>query len=159
MNDIAQWGMGTEHTGPVSIAAQAEFPRRGIYDVHGRFEAQAVYENGVELLMQSGSPGVRFEGSDGWMFCSREKMEAHERELLRETFSPDKRLLYYSQNHHADFLQSIRSRKDPVAPVETAHRSNSLCILTHIAMKVGGKLQWDPAVEDFVGNASASAML
>jgi len=159
MIDIAQWGLGTELSGPVSIEAQAEFPQRGIYDVHGRFEAQAVYENGVELVMQAGSPGVRFEGSDGWLFCSREKMDAHERQLLRETFAPEQQLLQHSQNHHADFLQSIRSRKDPVAPVEQAHRSNSLCILTHIAMKTGSKLQWDPVAEDFVGNAAASAML
>ncbi|MBN2163143.1 MAG: Gfo/Idh/MocA family oxidoreductase [Pontiellaceae bacterium] len=159
MNDIAQWGLGMERSGPVSFTAQAEFPDDGIFDVHGSFNAQVKYENGVELVMQSGSPGVRFEGADGWLFCSREKMEAHQREILRETFTPEQRKLQYSTNHHADFLQSIRSRKDPVAPVEAAHRSNSLCILTHIAMKTGRTLQWDPANEDFVNDPDASSML
>ena len=58
-----------------------------------------------------------------------------------------------------NFLEAVRSRKDPGAPVEVGHRSNSICILTHIAMKLGRKLAWDPEAERFVGDDEANRWL
>ena len=58
-----------------------------------------------------------------------------------------------------NFLECIRSRKDPVAPVEVGHRSNSICILAHIAMKTGRTLKWDPKTEKFVGDDEANRLL
>jgi hypothetical protein len=160
MNDIAQWGNGTEHTGPVKIKATAEFPDRGLFDVHTTFKAEAIYKNGVRLVMQTGSPaGVRFEGDKGWIFVQRGAIEASDDALLRQKIRDDEVKLYRSSNHMKNFLECMHSRKDPVAPVEIGHRSNTICVLTHIAMKLGRELRWDPKEERFIDDKEANQWL
>ena len=58
-----------------------------------------------------------------------------------------------------DFLQCMRSRQDPACPVEVGHRSNSVCVVSHISMKLGRRLEWDPAAERFTNDDHANAML
>lgn len=160
MLDIAQWGHDTERTGPVSIEAEAEFPERGLFNVHTRFRAEAVYADGVVLAMESGDPsGVRFEGSEGWLFVRREGIEVSNPALLGYQPGSGQARLYHSSNHMKNFLECLRSRQDPAAPVEVGHRSNSLCIITHIAMKLGRKLRWDPGQEKFIGDEEANRLL
>jgi myo-inositol 2-dehydrogenase/D-chiro-inositol 1-dehydrogenase len=160
MNDTAQWGNGTDDTGPVEIEAKAEFPDRGLFDVHTTFRAEGMYANGVRLIMETGDPaGVRFEGDRGFVFVRRGAIDPSDRELLREKIREDEIKLYRSTNHMKDFLECMRSRKDPVAPVEAGHRSNSICVITHIAMKLGRKLRWNPEAELFINDDEANRWL
>jgi len=160
MNDIAQWGHGSDDSGPVEIEAKGEFPDRGLFDVHTKYASEAAYADGVRLLQDSGNPaGVRFEGNKGWIFCSREKIEASDPAILRERIGPGEIRLHTSGNHMKNFLECVRSRNEPVAPVEIGHRSNTVCCLTHIAMKLGRKLRWDPAAEKFIGDEEANGRL
>jgi myo-inositol 2-dehydrogenase/D-chiro-inositol 1-dehydrogenase len=160
MNDIAQWGNGTEDTGPVEIAAEAAFPDRGLFDVHTTYKSEAIYANGVRLIQETGEPaGVRFEGDQGWIFVQRGAIEASDREILRQKVRDDEIKLYHSSNHMKNFLECMRSRKDPAAPVEAGHRSNTVCVMTHIAMKLGRKLEWDPDAERFIGDDEANRLL
>ena len=66
--------------------------------------------------------------------------------------------LYRSDNHVSDFLDCVQSRRQPVAPVEVAHRSITLAHLGNIALRLGRELRWDPELEDFVKDSEASAM-
>jgi myo-inositol 2-dehydrogenase / D-chiro-inositol 1-dehydrogenase len=159
MNDIAQWGNGSERTGIVEIEAEGKFPQRGLFDVHTWFHAEGRYANGVKLIQETGEPGVRFEGDEGWIFVSRKKLEASDPELLKGKIKSGGVKLYESKNHMANFLECMRTRKDPVAPVEVGHRSNIICIITHISMKLGRKLRWDPKTESFRNDEEANAML
>lgn len=160
MNDIAQWGNGTDHSGLVEIEAKAEFPDRGLFNVHTRFRAEGRYPNGVRLIQETGDPaGVRFEGSRGWVFVQRGEIQASESALLRKKIPEGGIRLARSANHMKNFLQCMRSRKDPVAPVEVGHRSNTLCVITHIAMKLGRKLRWDPEAERFIQDEEANRWL
>jgi len=160
MNDIAQWGNGTERTGPVKIKATAEFPDRGLFDVHTTFRAESLYENGVRLVMETGSPaGVRFEGDEGWIFVQRGAIKASDDALLRQKTRDDEIKLYHSSNHMKNFLECMHSRRDPVAPVEVGHRSNTVCLLAHIAMKLDRELRWDPQRERFVDDEEANQWL
>jgi len=160
MMDIAQWGHGSDLTGPVSIEAAAEFPDRGLFDVHTKFKAEAVYADGVRLIMETGDPaGVRFEGDQGWIFVERGAIKASDPEILKWKPGQGDIKLIQSGNHMKNFLESLRSRQAPAAPVEVGHRSNSICIMTHIAMKLGRKLAWDPAAEKFVGDDEANRRL
>jgi predicted dehydrogenase len=160
MIDTAQWGNGTDDTGPVDIEAKADFPDRGLFDVHTTFRAEGTYANGVRLIMETGEPaGVRFEGDRGFVFVQRGAIEASDRELLRRKIREDEIKLYRSINHMKDFLECMRSRKDPVAPVEAGHRSNTICVMTHIAMKLGRKLRWDPEAERFLDDDEANRWL
>jgi predicted dehydrogenase len=160
MNDIAQWGNGTEDTGPVVIQAKASFPDRGLFDVHTTYRSEAKYANGVRLIQETGDPaGVRFEGDKGWIFVKRGAIDASDRDILRQKVQEGEIKLYKSSNHMKNFLECMRTRKDPVAPVEVGHRSNTICVMTHIAMKLGRKLEWDPVAERFVDDEEANLWL
>jgi predicted dehydrogenase len=160
MMDIGQWGNGTEKTGPVSVEATADFPDRGLFDVHKRFKAEAVYANGVRMIMETGDPaGVRFEGDRGWVFVQRGDLKASDPDMLRWKPGQGEVKLLQSRNHMKNFLEAMRGRTEPAAPAEVGHRSNTICIMTHIAMKLGRKLAWDPAAERFVGDDEANRRL
>jgi len=160
MIDIAQWGHGTETTGPLTVEAAAEFPDRGLFDVHTKFKAEAVFADGVKMIMETGDPsGVQFEGEDGWIFVHREGLKASKPEILNQKTGNDEIKLCQSSNHMKNFLECARERKEPVAPVEAGHRSNSICVITHIAMKLGRKLRWDPSLERFLDDEEANRML
>jgi len=160
MVDIAQWGNGTEETGPVSVEAAGEFPDRGLFNVHTKFHGEALYANGVRLIMETGDPAsVRFEGDAGWVFVQRGRIQASDPSILNWKPGQGEVKLYRSGNHMKNFLECVRSRREPAAPVEVGHRSNSICVITHIAMRLGRKLGWDPAAEKFVGDAEANGRL
>ena len=175
--DSAAWGMDTEYTGPVSVEAVAQFPKSGLWNVHGDFMVKAEYENGITMYTSGGFPnGIRYEGSDGWIFvsrgsytatasdpvsqdASRQALDASDPEILKALPGPDEINLYRSTNHYGDWLESIVSRRDPVCNVETGHRSCTVCLISHIAMKMPGRLEWDPLAERFRNNDAANAML
>lgn len=161
MYDIAQWANATDtDSGPTSIQATGEFPDRGHFDVHVGYSGEAHYANGVVMTSGNGRPGVKFITEDGWAYCSRGKMDCSDKELLRRKPTADEVQLYSSQDHMADFLQSAREGRDQAAPVEVGHRSNSVCVLHHLSMKLGGrKLNWDPVSEQIIGDPEANAML
>jgi len=161
-NDIAQWGMGTEHTGPVEIEAQAEFPADGVWDVHGPFRIEYTYANGVKVICadeRKNKVGVLFEGSEGWVFVTRGAIDAQPKALLQWTPRIDQVRLMVSTHHKQNFLDAVKARTEPIAPVEVAHRSCSVCALGYIAMKLGRKLRWDPDRERFVNDEGANRMV
>ncbi|MCA8976386.1 MAG: Gfo/Idh/MocA family oxidoreductase [Planctomycetes bacterium] len=161
MNDIAQWGHGGDtDDGPVEFAATAEFPQRGLFDVHTRFEATCRYADGVELVQQTGNPaGVRFHGERGSIWVQRGTITADPASILDEEIAADGTRLYVSANHYRNWLECARGGREPICPVEVGHRSNTVCVLTHIAMRLGRKLRWDPTAERFVDDEPANAML
>jgi hypothetical protein len=161
MNDIAQWARGTDlDSGLTEIEAEASFPERGLFDVHTRYFARGRWADGVPLIQRTDpQAGVTFVGSEGWLFVRRGGIAAGPSSILKETIGDDEDRLPVSDDHYRDFLECVRSRQDPIAPVEAGHRSNSLCVITHIAMLLGRKLKWDPASESFPGDDEANALL
>jgi len=173
--DTAHWGMDTEHTGPVEIWGNAEFPTSGLWDVHGKFKTDAVYANGMTMSISGDYPnGIKFYGSEGWIFVTRdelvtpsdptsgakvEPLVASNPKILTSVIGPNEIHLYESAEHHGNWLDCIRSRKETAAPVEIAHRACSTCLLHHIAMKTKRRLHWDPAKERFINDDAANAML
>lgn len=175
--DTAHWGMGTEYTGPLEVEGSADFPKSGLWNVHGDFKTTSKYANGVTMHISGSYPnGVRFEGSEGWIFVSRgavkvtasdpgqpdtnlEAIDASDRKILDSVIGPDEIHLYESPEQHLNWLDSIISRKETIAPAEIGHRSCSACLVNHIAMKIPGKLYWDPEKERFRNNDEANMML
>ncbi len=174
--DSAAWGMDTELTGPVSVEAVAQFPKSGLWDVHGDFMSKAEYENGITMLTSGGYPnGIRFEGTEGWIFVTRgdyraspsdpvpegaaKALEASDPGILTSVIGPDEIHLYESSEQHGNWLECIKSRKEPVSPVEIGHRACTVCLVTHIAMKLARKLFWDPETERFLNDDEANSML
>jgi predicted dehydrogenase len=175
--DTAHWAMDTEYTGPVEVEAEAEFPRSGLWDVHGKFKVFAKYANGVTMDIRDDFPnGVRFEGTEGWIFVTRGNMQvtssdpgsdepkqkpldASDPNILKSKIEPDEIHLYESPEQHLNWLQCVRTRRQPVAPAEIGHRSCSACLISHIAMKLPRKLYWNPKKEEFVNDDQANSML
>ena len=175
--DSAAWGMDTEYTGPVSVQAVAEFPKWGLWDVHGDFMVKAEYENGITMYISNGYPnGIRYEGNEGWIFVSRgsyvasssdpvtqsknaKALDASDPKILTSEIKENEIHLYQSDNQHGNWLDCIQSRKEPISPVEIGHRACTVCLISHIAMKIPGILEWDPKAERFTNNDSANSML
>jgi predicted dehydrogenase len=176
--DIAHWAMGTEDSGPVEIRAKAEFPKKGLWDVHGPYQVEAKYANGVMVHISDKYPnGLKFVGEKGWIWVSRggstatasdpvsaqssKPLDASDPAILKSVIEPNEIHLHASpqNDHHLDWLTSIQTRKEPAAPAEAGHRSCSACLISHIAMKLGRKLTWDPQKERFVNDEQANGML
>jgi predicted dehydrogenase len=175
--DSAHWAMDMEYSGPVEIWGSAEFPATGLWDVHGPFKTYGRYANGVTMVVSGEFPnGIRFEGTEGWIFVSRgneavtasdpvarlkdaQALAASDPTIITSTIGPDEIHLPDSRDHHGNWLECVRSRQQPIAPVEVAHRSCSACLLHHIAMKTGRRLTWDPQKERFRNDDDANAML
>jgi len=175
--DCAHWAMDTEYTGPVEVWGTAEFPKAGLWDVHGAFKTESRYASGVHMIVSGEFPnGIRFEGADGWIFVSRgneavtasdpqsrlkdaQALAASDPRIITSVIGPDEVHLYESTDHHGNWLDCVRSRRQPIAPVEVAHRACSACLLHHIAMKLPRTLRWDPWKERFIDDDQANSML
>lgn len=175
--DSAHLGMGMERSGPVEIWGSAEFPKEGLWDVHGIFTTNALYSNGVKMVVSNELPnGVKFEGSEGWIFVSRgdyqvtstdpgagrvqaKRLDASDPKIMTSVIAANEFHLPVSKEHHGNWLEAIRDNKEPIAPVEEAHRACSACLLHHIAMKLNRKIYWDPKKEQFKNDAEANKML
>src|SRR5690606_20605425 len=103
--------------------------------------------------------GVQFNGTDGWIYVTRGKIEASDPKLLEEPLSSDAERLYVSDNHMGNFFECVKTRKAPVCDAEIGHRSASVCHLGVIAIRLGRKLAWDPAKEEFTGDSEANSMV
>ncbi|WP_222852225.1 Gfo/Idh/MocA family oxidoreductase [Olivibacter sp. SDN3] len=167
--DIAHWGMGTELSGPLAVEGRASFPTEGLWDVHGDFQVRAWYPNDVIMEISGTNPnGVRFEGTEGWIFVSRgnvgmtasdpvaagdadenDAFKASDKKILTSVIEPNEIHLYDSPEQHTNWLECIRDGKENISPVEVAHRSGSACLVAHTAMKLGKKLKWDAEKEQF----------
>ncbi len=173
--DTAHWGMNTELTGPVEIWGTAEFPTSGLWNVHGKFKTEGRYANGMTMSISGDYPnGIKFIGTKGWIFVTRDGMAtpsdpvakpdtpplvASDPKILTSVIGPNEIHLYTSAEHHANWLDCVRSRKTPVTTAEIAHRACSTCLLHHIAMKTKRHLSWDPVRERFNRDDAANAML
>ena len=175
--DCAHWAMDTEYTGPVEVSGSAEFPKKGLWDVHGKFRTEAVYANGVKMIVSTELPnGIKFEGTEGWIFVSRgnesvtasdpaaklkdtKALAASDPKIITSVIGPQEIHLYESKEHHGNWLECIKTRKPPIAPIEVGHRSCSACLIHQIAMKLKRKVLWDPMKERFKNDDEANSML
>jgi predicted dehydrogenase len=158
--DIAQWALGRMNGGPVLVEGEGEFPRDGLWDAAVQYELNCHYDDGVRLVVTSRHEnGVRFEGADGWIFVNRGRIEAAPESLLASTIGPHEDRLQRSTDHRQNFLDCVRSRREPVAPIEHAHRTITIAHLGNIAMRCRRPIRWDPATEQIVNDPAASRML
>jgi predicted dehydrogenase len=164
-NDIALWALGVTAPQLVEAKALAE-PIPGGYTAISEYDVKFTYPNGVIHRVKStradtiyggvAEPegqrnGVRFEGSDGWIWVNRGNLRASDKALLETPLPETAERLYKSDDHMANFFECIRSRKLPIADVEAGHRAVTVCHLGVIALRTGLKLEWDGKREEFVG--------
>ena len=86
-------------------------------------------------------------------------LSASDPKIITSVIGPNEIHLPVSKEHHLNWLEAIKARKQPIAPAEIAHRSCSACLLHHAAMKLNRKLYWDPVKERFKDDDQANALL
>ena len=175
--DSAAWGMNTELTGPISVEALAEFPKSGLWNVHGDFMVKHQYENGMTVYTSGGyTNGIKYIGDDGWIFVSRgsyqasasdpvdqekssKALNASDPKILTSVIGENEIHLEKIDDQHGNWLDCIKTRKAPISPIEKGHKACTVCLISDIAMQFDRKLNWNPETEMFVNDDEANAML
>jgi predicted dehydrogenase len=164
--DMAQWGLGMDDSGPVQIdSVYADFlPKGSLFTAATYVLFRAKYANGALLECMTAQPDVRcmFEGTDGIV---RVENMGQNFVVVPNKLKPkpvlDVEKYHSGDDHVRNFLDCVKSRNEPNAPVELGHRSASVCHLGNIAIRLQAKLKWDPKTEQFTGARceEANAML
>jgi predicted dehydrogenase len=165
--DIANWGMNTESSSPITIEGKAEYPlaKDGLFDTPETYRFECEYAEGFKMIVadQSQQPkgmGAHFIGDEGWVHVDRGgRIDAHPKSLLTSKIKSNEIHLYKSDNHIQDFLDSVRSRTKAITPAEVAHHAIMVGHLGGIAMKLRRKVRWNPKKEQFINDPDADRLL
>ena len=160
--DGAQWGNDSEHTGPVEVEGNGVFCKGGLYDTAKEYRIEYKYANDVKLIVTSGTPSLRFEGTEGWIGNRgwRAKLQANPESILDSVIGPNEIHLYTCRaGEQRNFLDCVKSRKDCYFPPEIGHRCFTIAHIGNISMLLGRKLRWDPEKEQFINDEQANRML
>ena len=152
--DIAQWGMGTDHTGPVEIHPARENADAG----DDQNLLTYVYASGVRMYRGKAN-GILFTGTEGRVEVNRGYFRTWPESIGREPIGPNEIHLYESRDHRQNWLDCIRTRRRPIADVEIGCRSVTVCHLGNIATWLGRSIRWDPQKEEIIGDPEASRWL
>ena len=151
MFDIAQWGLGMDRNGPVEASPIGD----------GTEYMTFTYANGVVMTSEpfdkKKTKGVKFWGEKGWIEVAREIFNASDRKFYAEKKQDAGGPYETKIPHQLNFIESVRSRKDPVVPVETGHSSCTVCNLGNIACQLKRTIKWDPSTETFIGDSDGAA--
>jgi predicted dehydrogenase len=164
--DIAQWGNGTDATGPVSVEGDGTYPAEGGCDAVLNWKMRFEYAGAAPVVFASQGEeighGARFTGESGWVHVIRGKISASDDAILRDPQNKPGTMpvkLPESLEHTRNFLDAIRGKAKAVCDIETAVRSDTLCQLASIALKSRRKLTWDPAAENFGSDQAANDLM
>jgi predicted dehydrogenase len=164
-NDIAYWAIGLLAPSHVESTRLSE-PIPGGYTAIADYAVKYTYANGIDLNINSTEDdtlygavknpkgqrnGIRFEGTDGWIWVNRDEITASDPQLLSTPLPENAVQALQSTNHMGNFFDCVRSRGLPICDVETGHRSATMCHLAAISLRTGLKLEWDSGKEKFVG--------
>ncbi len=161
-NDIAHWGMGFEHSGPIQVQATGwTYPeQRDIYDTPIDYTIACMYPGEVTWTIASHNrKGTKWIGENGWVFVDRGLIEASNPAWLDPAFDPGPWKAYFSPGHQRNFLDCVKSRKECVAPAENGHRSITPGHLGYVSQALGRELRWDAKNQEVLGDPEAQTRL
>jgi predicted dehydrogenase len=161
--DITQWALGMDDSGPISAEGAATYPDdTRLCEVTKTCRVKLTYANGTEVVVGQGQKdipgGCTFIGEKGRIFVDRGKITPSDPEILKFEPAGEPVRLAVSKDHAQNWLDCIKSRELPICDVEIGHRSASVCHLANMAVRLGRKVQWDPAKEQVIGDDEAAAM-
>ncbi len=162
--DIGLWGAPAMTASTLDVEGTADFLTTGDADVSFGWKVKLTTPDGLVMNFydDGSSPfghGVRFEGENGWAHVDRGRLFSEPASLLSTILKPGDEHLYRSKNHHGNFLECIRTRRDPCAAVEFCHAATTATLVADIATRTGRKLTWDWKKENFVNDETANRML
>lgn len=163
-NDIAHWGLGglgLDSSSPVKVEASGfEFPDKGMWDGPTHYEVKCEFADGyTSSISNKHRMGAKWIGENGWIWVDRGKIDASNKEWIRERTDRGPINAYVSPGHHRNFVDGVKTRKPCIAPVETAHRSITPGHLSYLSLALGRPLNWDPKNEVVVDDPGADKLL
>jgi len=161
-NGMMQWALGDGDVPVEYEDAGSEWPEKGdLFTTATKVSFRARYASGVELFCHTDkrSTGVHFVGSDGWLDIGTRGFKCQPASLKDSVIGPNEQRLYVSENHYRNFLDCVKSRKEPVEPIQAGHRNSMLCHLGNIAMRLRRKIKFDPKQEQILGDPEAANLL
>jgi predicted dehydrogenase len=160
--DTAQWANNTERSGPIEIDGKGTHWEGGLYDTVKDYDVTYRYQNGVVMTCNSGNPSVKFYGTKGWVGNEgwRGDLQASSPKILNSVIEPGEiRLFTNPAGEHRNFLNCVKTRKDPYFPVDIGHRISTVCHLANLSIKLGRPLKWDPELEQFKNDEEATQLM
>lgn len=178
--DIAGWGCPEVFDKPFDIEGTGKLPTEGMTDTWISWNLNLRWPSGLKMSYtnDAGWPndgkidskhlkqhGCKFIGDQGWIHVNRSGIWAEPASLLTVKLKPNDIVLhrnYYDDpytTHTADFFHSVRTRQDPISPVESGHAASTLGNVSDICLRLGRKLKWDPTHDRFIGDDAANEML
>ena len=153
MFDIAQAAIAMDGSGP------CEFIPRGY---NGTEYLTMKYGNGIVMTEQpfreEGGKGISFNGTKGWVKVARGYIECSDPSLLqKEEKIVGEGQFEISPSHMQNFIDAVRTRKNPIAPVEVGCSTNTLCCIANIATELHRPVKWDPAILSFGDDMEAGS--
>jgi predicted dehydrogenase len=168
-NDIALWAVGEN---PISAEGKQLVEMiPGGYTAASEYEVTYTYPSGVVHTSKSTTAsewngavkdpkgqlhGIKFTGTEGWIWVTRGQITASDKVMLTQPLPESAPRVYLSNDHMGNFFECVKSRKETICPAEVGHRSATMCHLGVTAIRLGRKLNWDPAKEQYVGDAEAN---
>jgi len=161
--DIALWGAPSLGQGAgLQVEGSAVFPDDGIANTSITWDVRCTTPDGLVLHFtdnRKNPQGCRFIGEKGWVHVTRGGIRAEPASLLTVALGPGAIRLYESNEHHGNWIECMRTRRDPVAPIEAGHAATGLTIVCDIATRLGRKLTWNWPTETFENDPAADRML
>ena len=157
--DILVWGSDDDIAGPWTCEGTGVIPTEGLYDTVYNWDIKFQMAGGVEMTFKPGGDSTKFIGPEGWVRIWRGGIDAEPKSLLKEKIGPNDVHLVNSPRQDQNFIDSVKSRRKAVSPVDHAVRSDIISLICDIAVRTGRKITWDPKKEVIVGDAEASKML
>ena len=178
MINLAQWANNTDETGPVEVCGKGDFPDYAeVWNATPTFDIDYKYANGVTMRVWSDVPGIKFEGTRGWILNRgwRGETTASNDSLLTWQPGPSDQSFTRKASvvgksgaspitgksmggEHVDFTENVKTRTLCYYTAECGHRNHTIGHLGNVSMKMdGAKLKWNPDKEVFEGEGSEEA--
>ncbi|MBU4272554.1 MAG: Gfo/Idh/MocA family oxidoreductase [Planctomycetes bacterium] len=157
--DIMIWGNDSDQAGPITVEGTGVIPTGGLYDNVCNWDMRIQFGDGVRMTFKPGGDSTKFIGSDGWVRIWRGGIDAEPKSLLTSKIGPNDVHLIDSPNHYQNFLDSVKSRRPTVSPLDQAVRSDVISQLCDIAVRTKRKITWDSKTTTVVGDAEAAKMM
>ncbi len=165
--DIAHWGLDFDRSGPSEIEGHGDFPPQdAVWNTCTKYRIELKYPQDITMTIAGGyddiKGGTKWIGTDGWVWVDRGGFDASNKDWRDYKTLPEemrKVKLYQSSNHQKNFIDCVKSRKETITPVQTAHHSAIPGHLGLISMIVGRKLKWDVNKEHILDDKEATKLM
>ncbi len=162
--DIVLWGMGNPQ--PKTVEAQGAFEDDARGDVPITLETYYEFDGFDLKWTQDPKPehdpgnhsyGIKFVGEKGWLYCDRDGYRIYDQD--EQPLGPDDLRVPNTGSHHDNFIDCVYSREKPVCDIGVGQAITKVCLIGNLAFRIGRKLHWDGANEEFTGDPAASRLL